>query len=153
HVVEEDRPAFVHPEDQQRQVLQNIMVTVREHFKHLLPGSKAQDYLHSRGVNQDSIAAFHLGFCPPDFSPVQYLTHKGVALDVIQKSGLVFRNEQGEFVSRFRNRVMFPILDERGRTVGFSGRTLDHTDKIAKYINSDETLLFSKRKLLYGLDL
>ena len=76
---------------------------------------------------------------------------RGIKEDLLLESGLVAQRRQGSGVyDRFRNRVMIPIADERGRVVGFGGRVMD--DSQPKYLNSPETVLFNKRKLLFGLD-
>ena len=78
---------------------------------------------------------------------------KGFKDEEILSTGLVNRNDRGEFIDRFRKRLMFPIMDVSGRVVAFGGRKLEENDKLAKYINSNENLIYSKKKHLFALNL
>ena len=117
----------------------------------------AREYLAGRGIQQDSIEAFHLGFALPSWNSLQTtLSHAGWTPGQLNEAGLVIpRNEDTSgslgFYDRFRNRIIFPIPDLEGRILGFGGRTLDPDGK-PKYLNSPETAVFSKGKLLYGLE-
>lgn len=115
-------------------------------------GRAAREYLAGRGISDDIIRKFKLGFAPPAWDKlVQALTQRGLSEELLLKAGLVSTRPRGDGIyDRFRNRVMFPIRDARGRVVGFGGRVLD--DSSPKYLNSPDTLLFNKRHLLYGLD-
>ena len=115
--------------------------------------SQILDYvLHSRGLTRETIGQFRLGVAPDRWDFVlDALLAMGYAEEGVVETGLAVRNEKGNIYDRFRNRLVIPISDERGRVVGFGGRALDSGDS-AKYINSPQTPLFDKSKLLYGLD-
>lgn len=114
-------------------------------------GRDAQEYLRERGISPESAQRFHLGLAgsEPD-ALLHHLSARGVHLDDAVAAGLVLKTESGPR-DRFRDRLIFPIRNARGETVGFGGRTL--IDEPAKYINTPESDLFRKRDLLYGLDL
>src|SRR3989344_3128730 len=120
-----------------------------------LPGGtkSAKDYLQVRGLKPATIHEFEIGFAPnkPD-ALVLHLIHKGVNVADIERSGLAFKADRGGYMDRFRGRVMFPIANHFGKTVGFTGRVLPEFDTgtMGKYVNSSETAIFKKSKLLYG---
>ncbi len=115
-------------------------------------GKPARDYLASRGITAECIDFFKLGFAPPFWDKLSSaFSERGIALDILLKSGLCAARTSGDGVyDRFRNRIMFPISDVRGRIVGFGGRVLDDTQP--KYLNSPETQVFNKRQVLYGIE-
>ena len=117
-------------------------------------GQLARDYLAKRGVSQEAVNLFRLGSAPDLWDDtVNWAKSKGFALDLVEKAGLILRKEGTDhFYDRFRGRLMFPICDEQGRVVGFSGRVLAGDEKTAKYVNSPETPIFTKSKLFFGLD-
>ncbi len=106
----------------------------------------------TRGLSRDTVGLFRIGVAPDrwDFA-LDALLAMGYAEDEIIEAGLAVRNDRGNIYDRFRNRLIIPINDERGRAVGFGGRALD-PDEPAKYINSPQSPLFDKSRLLYGLD-
>ncbi|MBK5930668.1 DNA primase [Halochromatium salexigens] len=110
---------------------------------------RAVDYLRGRGLSGEVAARFGLGFAPPgwDFLLKQLGQHPD-AQTLLERAGLVIERD-GRRYDRFRNRVMFPIRDRRGRVIGFGGRLLD--DGEPKYLNSPENLVFHKGRELYGL--
>jgi DNA primase len=114
----------------------------------------ARDYLLKRGVSEEAIKIFRLGYAPEVWDDtVNWAKSKSYDLAVVEKAGLILRKEEGEsYYDRFRGRLMFPICDEQGRVVGFSGRVLSGDEKVAKYVNSPETPIFLKSKLFFGLD-
>jgi DNA primase len=124
-------------------------------------GKRALEYLKSRNIGEEEIEKFKLGFAPGgwDFL-VKFLgVKKNMKLEDVEKAGLVIRvmREGGRtgYYDRFRERIMFPLNNQRGQTVGFSGRVLPGSDEKAggKYINSPETQIYHKGELLYGLDI
>lgn len=117
-------------------------------------GQAARDYLRKRGVSQESIDTFRLG-CAPDLwdDTVNWAKSKGFDLDTAEKGGLIIKKEEtNRYYDRFRGRLMFPICDEQGRVIGFSGRILSGDEKTAKYVNSPETPIFTKGRVFFGLD-
>lgn len=155
------------PEDEkkykQQASLYDLMECVATYFqKQLFDASnkKIQQYLKERGITSDSARIFRLGFMPQDDSGLkQTLSKAGFKTDDAILAGIFKKSEkkQGEIYSFFRNRVMFPVFDLQGRVVAFGGRVLPErfggpADKSApKYINSPETPIFHKGRMLYGL--
>jgi len=108
-------------------------------------------YLKNRDVGLDVIKRFGVGYAPNKRDLLyRYLIEKGVDCKDILSSGLVTLTKNGEYVDRFRNRIMFPMFNAVGEIIGFGGRTIDST--LPKYINSPETVLYAKGKNLYGLN-
>ncbi len=120
-------------------------------------GQTGRDYLAARGVSQDAVRIFRLGMAPEAWDDtVRWATAKGVELRVLEQAGLILPRDAADpsrgYYDRFRGRLMFPIHDEQGRVVGFSGRVLKGDENTAKYVNSPETPIFTKGRILYGLD-
>jgi DNA primase len=114
-------------------------------------GKAVAEYLGKRGITPESIDAFGLGYAPDERdSLLAYLKKKGFSEDESVAAGLIVKNDRGLF-DRFRERLMVPIRDRRGRAIAFGGRAL-RADQQAKYVNSTQTLLFNKSATLYGLD-
>lgn len=120
-------------------------------------GEPARAYLKGRGISSETAREFRLGYAPDGWdSVIRWAAGQGFSEEALEAAGLVIRSERAgprAFYDRFRGRLMFPIQSESGRVIGFSGRVLDPAAKEAKYINSPETLLFTKGKVLYGLHL
>jgi DNA primase len=111
----------------------------------------ARSYLRSRGYGAEIAERFALGFSPPDWAGlVEHLRSAGVREEAMTVAGLAIRSRQGRLVDRFRGRLMFPIYDLRGDPVGFGARLLEGDGP--KYLNSPETPLYQKSRLLYGLN-
>jgi DNA primase len=109
-------------------------------------------YLVKRGIKEETAKAFKLGAALERWDGlIQNLREKDFHLSLLEKAGLILSKEGGGFYDRFRNRILFPIVDARGRVLGFGGRVLD--DSLPKYINSPETPVYVKGKHLYGLNL
>ncbi|HEV2208251.1 MAG TPA: DNA primase [Verrucomicrobiae bacterium] len=117
-------------------------------------GQAAREYLARRGVSEEAIKLFRLGYAPEAWDDtVNWSRSKSYDLPLIEKAGLILKKEGTDrYYDRFRGRLMFPICDEQGRVVGFSGRLLTADAKAAKYVNSPETPIFTKSKIFYGLD-
>jgi DNA primase len=117
-------------------------------------GQIGRDYLAKRGVSEEALKLFRLGYAPDLWDDtVNWAKSKSFELDLIEKAGLILRKEGSDhYYDRFRGRLMFPICDDQGRVVGFSGRVLAGDEKTAKYVNSPETLIFTKSKIFFGLD-
>ena len=117
-------------------------------------GQIARDYLAKRGVSADAIREFRLGAAPESWDDtVTWLKKQGFDLNLGEQAGLIIRKpETGREYDRFRGRLMFPICDEQARVIAFSGRILQGDEKIAKYVNSPETPIFTKGKVLFALD-
>jgi len=117
-------------------------------------GQPARDYLARRGVSPEAVKLFRLGAAPDAWDDtVNWGRSKGFSPTELEQAGLVLRKEGSEhYYDRFRGRLIFPICDEQGRVIAFSGRVLTAEAKAAKYVNSPETPLFRKGKVFYGLD-
>ncbi|MBQ8003253.1 MAG: DNA primase [Clostridia bacterium] len=114
-------------------------------------GKKSLDYLTKRGLSMKTITAFGLGASADSWDALlKKLTSLGYERDLMVEAGLCVRNEKNHIYDRYRNRVMFPIIDVRGNVVGFGGRKLEGDG--AKYINSPESIVYNKSKVLYALN-
>ncbi|MDO4551063.1 MAG: CHC2 zinc finger domain-containing protein [Planctomycetia bacterium] len=118
----------------------------------------AREYFSQRKITEESIRKFSLGFAPPEWGWLQKrLKGKSISrLSVLEAAGVLGHSERGGYYDRFRGRVIFPIHDVMKRSVGMGGRTIPGVqtqNESAKYVNTPETLLFKKRKMLYALDL
>ncbi|MFC6687754.1 DNA primase [Jhaorihella thermophila] len=114
-------------------------------------GAAARDYLAGRGLGEDALERWEIGLAPPGWENLrEHLRRKGVPDDLMLAAGLVRPSSQGrEPYDTFRNRIMFPIRDPRGRAIAFGGRALDPGDN-AKYLNSPDTELFDKSRVLFN---
>ncbi len=114
------------------------------------PGRTAYDYLKGRGLSEETIKAFGLGYSNKYSDDLyRYLRGKGYKEDMIRQAGLISTDEKHGAYDKFWNRVMFPIMDANSRVIGFGGRVMG--DAKPKYLNSPETLIFDKSRNLYGL--
>ena len=115
-------------------------------------GEPGKTYFAGRGIKMETIEEFGLGYAPDAWDKLtKAFLARGVPQDFLLEDGLAMERREGNGIyDRFRHRVMIPIADERGRVVGFGGRVLD--DSKPKYLNTKETVLFNKRRLLFGLD-
>ncbi len=114
--------------------------------------NKARTYLENRGINDDIIQKFTLGWAPDKFDTLYKELSKEFKDEILEKAGLIIKANNGNWIDRFRNRLMIPIQNENGEYVAFGGRTLEKDAKTAKYINTSETLIYNKSKILYGLN-
>lgn len=114
-------------------------------------GQKALDYLHDRGLTDDTIKYYQIGFAPNDNVINRFLVEQNFEYQDMRKSGLFLEDDEGKLRDRFFNRIMFPIKNEFGSIIGFSGRVLNKEDSTAKYLNSPETDIFNKRDVLFNL--
>jgi len=142
---ESDRPARRYDE------LFSLMGSVEKHWQTCLrDNAGAVDYLKQRGIDGATAKRFGIGYAPDSWSDVLDKFGKtSEAAERLLATGLVIRKDNGKHYDRFRDRIMFPIRDARGRTIGFGGRALG--DGEPKYLNSPETVLFHKGRELYGL--
>lgn len=138
--------------------LYGVLEAATEFFeKSLTTDAEAKRYLAKRGVKDETLKEWRLGFAPDAWQKLfDELIKKGFSADEMGKAGLVKRSEKpgGGFYDFFRGRVMFPIFDSSDRVIGFSGRIMPALDdgKTGKYVNSPETILFNKSRVLYGLN-
>jgi DNA primase len=140
----------------EKEAIFNALEAATQFFESNLPKSQsAIKYLEKRGLTEKTIKDWRIGFVVDDWRTLyDYLNARKFSDSEIEQAGLIKRNEKS-FYDRFRGRIMFPIRDSAGRVVGFSGRILPEADdgKAAKYLNSPETSVFNKSRILYGFDL
>jgi len=134
--------------DELRTLLDKVNTYYQLQLREHKEKARAVDYLKARGVDGPIAARFGLGFAPPGWDGLRNTLGERATEGLI-KLGLLIERDQGGGYDRFRDRIMFPIRDRRGRVVGFGGRTL--ADDPAKYMNSPESPLFHKGRELYGL--
>jgi DNA primase len=142
---ESDKPARRYDE------LFSLMDSVSRHWQTCMKDApRAVEYLKHRGIDGATAKRFGLGYAPDGWSNVLDKFGKSdEATERLLATGLIIRKDNGQHYDRFRDRIMFPIRDNRGRTIGFGGRTMG--DGEPKYLNSPETVLFHKGRELYGL--
>ena len=150
-------PTLQNNGDTQREILKDKVYKVNEftaeyyHQNLYKPQAKtAQEYVKKRQLTNETLKSFRIGFSGKFDELYQELKKQGFQEQEILESGLVNKNERGQYIDRYRNRLMFPICDARGRVIAFGGRVLD--DSKPKYINSPENVLYSKGRHLFGLN-
>jgi DNA primase len=140
-------------EIERKEELYKISHVAMVYYRDLLfsrKGIEARDYLGKRGIGKEVIEEHRLGYALDGWNGlVNYLTRKGVSLKRAEELGLVIARKTGGWYDHFRGRIMFPIFDVAGKAVGFGGRALD--EDATKYLNSPESVIFSKGRNLYGL--
>ena len=114
-------------------------------------GKQAMLYLNKRGISQETIKMFRLGYAPEGWNNIHnFFQKKKIAFSIVEKAGLIVKRENKDgFYDRFRNRIIFPIFNVNKHVIGFGGRVLN--DKLPKYLNSPETPIYNKSSCLYGL--
>lgn len=140
--------------DRLKTLLEESVIFYQHHLLNTSAGKPALEYLMKRGVTQKSIEDFGLGYAPGQWDAAfNYFTKKGYTRQELLDTGMLSENQESERVfDRFRNRLMFPIRDSMGGMVGYGARALA-ADDVPKYLNSPQTVLFDKSRLLYGLDM
>lgn len=146
----------------ERQRLYEICELTTKFFEKQLKESKigqeAKKYLLGRKINEASLKNWRLGYAPDVWQGLSdFLTSQGYSQEEIKKAGLGLPSERGSFYDRFRGRIIFPIFDLNSNVVGFTGRVFKEKDKaesvcVAKYVNTPQSLLYDKSRILYGLD-
>jgi DNA primase len=154
--VQEQTPAQVEAAKEKDRLLAALEAAA-DYYHTLLrsaPQAKgARAYLRRRGFTGETVRDFRLGYSQRSWDALRtHLLGKGFTVDELVKAGLLVEKEDGGTYDRFRDRVMIPIRDRRGRVIAFGGRVL-HPDDAPKYMNSPQTPLFDKSKVLFGLDL
>ena len=157
-----------HIKDQLLEIHEQITQRWQNALLNEASGQIARDYLTKRGVSPEAVKLFRLGYAPDAWDDtVNWAKSKSHELAIVEKAGLIIhksetrdprpetpdaRPETRNYYDRFRGRLMFPICDEQGRVIGFSGRVLSGDEKTAKYVNSPETPIFTKSRVFFGLD-
>ena len=140
------------PRKDRKSLLYEVSIeSARYFFNNLQKQKYAKEYVIRRGISENTIRKFGLGFSLNSWDSLsKFLKVRGYKEQDIFDAGLIIKKEKGGFYDRFRNRIIFPVFDYKGKVIGFGGRVLD--DSKPKYLNSPETLIFSKGTNLYGLN-
>ncbi len=135
----------------EKETLLNMHRDALEFFRRSLAGNhRAAEYLGSRGIGADAQEVFSLGYAPKSWNGLlSYLGRRGYKPEAVNKAGLAAKGRSG-YYDTFRDRIIFPIYDLKGDVVAFGGRSIDAASE-PKYLNSPETPIFNKRRVLYGL--
>lgn len=146
---------FDKKEKDENEVLYRLLDDATTYFQNNLEEYfHGKEYLRSRGILPESVKSFRIGYAKDEWrSLLNFLVARKYSPEDIEKAGLIIKSEKG-FYDRFRGRIMFPIADRQGRIVAFSGRVYPSTndERVAKYVNSPETVLYNKSLILYGYD-
>ena len=136
-----------------RDLLEEAVIFYRHHLLHHPAAQDAQNYLQKRGLKPETMESFGIGYAPPGWdTTLQHFTAKGYTAEDLVNAGLVVEKQEGGGVyDRFRHRILFPIREMNGKMAGFGARLLKPEDE-PKFLNSPQTELFDKGRLLYGLD-
>lgn len=150
-------PTLENSGDMQKEILKDKVYKVNEftaefYHQNLYKSQAkiAQEYVKKRQLSNETLKSFRIGFSGKFDELYQELKKQGFGEQEILESGLVNKNDRGQYIDRYRNRLMFPICDARGRVIAFGGRVLD--DSKPKYINSPENVVYSKGRHLFGLN-
>jgi len=153
-VIPEEQPSAQSTEQEELfDVCRRAAVFFQEILLHTTEGSLALEYFRHRGFSDDTIRRFALGYALNGWdSLLKHGEQAGVPVPLLVKAGLVLQKEDGKgYYDRFRGRAMFPIVSASGRTIAFGARKMREDDPLGKYINSPETPIYSKSRVLYGL--
>jgi DNA primase len=117
-------------------------------------GQKAKKYLLQRGIKEESLTKWRIGFAPKSWEGLlSFLKQRGFSIGEIKRAGLILESEKGKVYDRFRGRIIFPIFDLNSQPIGFGGRVFGEDKKtVAKYLNIPNTALYNKSNVLYGLN-
>ncbi len=145
--------SFEHKHQKYFDINYEAMQFFKVYLHHMKEGEEARKYLESRGLDREIVERFDIGLAPGKKDALyRALTNKGLAKTDLKDLGLINEKETDEVYDVFRNRVMFPIKNEEGQVVGFSGRTYkDESKETAKYMNSPESVVFKKNRILYNI--
>ena len=120
-------------------------------LKAAVDSNKAMTYLRGRGITDEVISKFTLGWAPNKYDSLYKELHKEFKDEILEKAGLILKSNSGGWIDRFRNRIIIPIQNENGEYVAFGARAVDEGQN-PKYLNSSDSLIYNKSKILYGLN-
>ncbi|MFT5206935.1 MAG: DNA primase [Candidatus Omnitrophota bacterium] len=155
-----EKAGVVVPEDEARQKADEVLEPLyganqlaanfyKKQLEALSANSRVRKYVQNRGLTVEALSKFNMGYSPDSWDGLMKAAAAKFEPATLVKAGLAIQRDDGGAYDRFRGRLMFPILDTRGRALGFGGRILD--DSTPKYINSPETAVYQKSRVLYGL--
>ncbi len=152
-IIIEEKPVDVKKQKKRERFYEINREAAIFYFKNLQQNKLANDYLNKRSISEKVIRKFGLGYALDAWNSLEnYLLSKNYKTEEIEKVGLISKRKNGEgYYDKFRNRIMFPIFDTRNRIIGFGGRIID--DSMPKYLNTPDTLIFTKGDNLYGLNI
>jgi len=137
-----------------RELMIKACTKAAEYYQHSLFASsesgKALSYLNKRGIDEKIIKRYMLGFANKEPNHLFISLKDQFTTEILEKSGLILQTKNGDYIDRFRNRIIIPIVDENGDVVAFGARAIDEGQN-PKYLNSSDSLIYNKSKLLYGL--
>ncbi len=140
---------------EEKQQIKNVLKETSEFYhKNLLNSPQAKpalEYLQKRGITQDIINEYKLGYSPKGINELVTNFKSKYIPSILEKAGLVIKTETGEYIDRFKNRIMIPIKDEASNIIAFGARAVE-TGQNPKYLNSPDTVLYNKSRILYGID-
>ena len=151
---ERNRAAEIH--DKKKRMYEMNAEAARFFFNNLIDkkNTKALDYLRARKLSNATIKSFGLGYAPDNWSTlIDYMKEKGYSEEELCEVGLAVKRDNGTYFDKFRDRVMFPIIDLRGNVIAFGGRILTDKENAPKYLNSPETLIYKKKDNLYAMNI
>ncbi len=150
---ERNRAAQIH--DKKKRMYEMNAEAARFFFNQLIApeNKKALDYLKDRKLLNSTIKSFGLGYAPDSWSAlIDFMKTKGYSDEELVEVGLAVKRDNGTYFDKFRDRIMFPIVDLRGNVIGFGGRILKDKENAPKYLNSPETLIFKKKENLFAMN-
>ena len=136
---------------EEKEKIKNLMQKACDYYhnnlKTMPEAMKALDYLHQRGITDEIINEYKLGYSPKGYSELQKKFKADYTPDIMEKAGLVLKTEKGDVVDRFRHRIMIPIRDEKSLVIAFGARAIE-PEQNPKYLNSPDTYLYNKSRIL-----
>ena len=140
---------------EEKQEIKDILSKACDYFHdnllNLPEAQSARDYLEKRGITKEIINEYKIGYSKKGYLDLQTHFKSEFTPIVMEKSGLTVKTEKGDTVDRFRNRIMIPIKDEAGQVIAFGARAIE-ANQNPKYLNSPDTVLYNKSRILYGID-
>ncbi len=137
---------------EEKKKIKNAITEVCDYYhNNLLTNSEALGYLEKRGITKEIIDSYKLGFAKKGYSELQTYFKAKYTPQILEKAGLTVKTEKGDTVDRFRNRITIPIRDEFGDVIAFGARAIEANQK-PKYLNSPDTILYNKSRILYGIN-
>lgn len=140
--------------EEKQHVKEVLQKTCDYYYNNLLTMSEAKpalEYLEKRGITKAIIDEYKLGYSPKGYTELQKHFDKQFKQEILEKAGLTVKTEKGDIVDRFRHRIMIPIRDESGSVIAFGARAIE-TNQNPKYLNSPDTILYNKSRILYGIN-
>ena len=137
--------------EEKKKIKEAVYKASEYYYENLKKNKEALAYLEKRGIGENIIDTYKLGFSLKGYSDLQNHFKSLYTPVILEKAGLTVKTEKGEVVDRFRNRIMIPIRDEAGEVIAFGARAVEANQK-PKYLNSPDTVLYNKSRILYGID-